>query len=81
MRHTLMEGYSDFMKALLKSCNMSHDLIELPIKISDPNFPTDDWPDFQFFAAPGLIIFIVFYLAVILAGDAFIDESLVSVIH
>ena len=76
MQKTLVNGFSDFAKTLLRSCNFPEELSELPLTIlDDPNYDSDKLPNILTFLAPGVVVYIVFFLAIILVGDFFIEEK------
>ena len=76
MQKTLASGFSDFAKTLLRSCNFPEELSELPLTIlDDPNYDSDELPNILTFLAPGVVVYIVFFLAIILVGDFFIEEK------
>ena len=79
MQRTMIEGFFKFMKHLLNSCEISEQYADLLLKINDdPNFESDNLPNILTFLAPGVVIYIVFFLAIILVGDFFIEEKEVS---
>ena len=72
----ITDGYINFMTNLLSDCNLPTDLADLPVKFNEPIYGSPS-PSFTEFMAPGIIIIIIFFLAVGLTGEAFIAEKLV----
>ena len=70
----IADGFEDFMTELLKDCNMPEDMANLPLHFNTPIYGAPD-PNFTEFMAPGIIIIIIFFLAVGLTGEAFIAEK------
>ena len=54
---------------------MRRDVIDLPMKFNSPPVYVSEDATFNEFMAPGIIIVIVFFLAVCLTGEAFISEK------
>ena len=77
MTKAITEGYSNFMTELLTDCSLPKDMADLPIQFNEPIYGSQS-PNFTEFMAPGIIVIIIFFLAVALTGDAFIGEKLVS---
>ena len=75
MREKIQRKFFDFMAEFLESCDIPKEIAELPLKFHNPHFENDNLPNFQVFITPGITIFIVFFLAIILMGDAFIEEK------
>jgi len=71
----ITDGYINFMTNLLSDCNLPTDLADLPVKFNEPIYGSPS-PSFTEFMAPGIIIIIIFFLAVGLTGEAFIAEKL-----
>ena len=76
----ITDGYINFMTNLLLDCNLPTDLADLPVKFNEPIYGSQS-PSFTEFMAPGIIIIIIFFLAVGLTGEAFIAEKLVREIN
>ena len=74
----ITDGYINFMTNLLSDCNLPTDLADLPVKFNEPIYGSPS-PSFTEFMAPGIIIIIIFFLAVGLTGEAFIAEKLVRI--
>ncbi len=72
------DSFHDFLTNWLKDCGTNlEDAADPPIKFNDPIYGTSR-PNFTEFMAPGIIIIIIFFLAVSLTGEAFIAEKMVS---
>ena len=63
------------MSDLLQDCDMPEDITALPIKFNSPPVYGSEDATFNEFMAPGMIIMIVFFLAICLTGEAFISEK------
>ena len=74
----LAKSFSNFISDLLQDCNMRRDVIDLPMKFNSPPVYGSEDATFKEFMAPGIIIVIVFFLAVCLTGEAFISEKEVT---
>ncbi|XP_028178990.1 ABC transporter G family member 23 isoform X4 [Ostrinia furnacalis] len=68
-------SYRDFAKGLLETCNYNPKLGDIPIDFMDPIYGNKD-PSFTDFVAPGVILTIVFFLAVALTSSALIVERM-----
>ncbi|XP_045524939.1 ABC transporter G family member 23 isoform X3 [Pieris brassicae] len=66
-------SYRDFAKGLLSTCNYNPKVGDIPIDFKDPIYG-DTNPSFTDFVAPGVILTIVFFLAVALTSSALIVE-------
>ncbi|XP_041985170.1 ABC transporter G family member 23 isoform X2 [Aricia agestis] len=66
-------SYRDFAKNLLETCNYNPKVGDIPIDFRDPIYG-DNNPSFTDFVAPGVILTIVFFLAVALTSSALIVE-------
>ena len=75
LQKNLAEGFSDFMSDLLKDCNLTGAITDLPMKFNSPSVYGSEDATFSEFMAPGMIIMIVFFLAISLTGEAFISEK------
>eukprot|EP00095_Tigriopus_kingsejongensis_P001800 maker-scaffold10_size831480-snap-gene-0.20 protein:Tk01800 transcript:maker-scaffold10_size831480-snap-gene-0.20-mRNA-1 annotation:"ABC transporter " len=73
LQKSLHEGYQRFFKGILKDCEFAPEMGELPLVFKDPVYGNLH-PNFTEFMAPGIIILIIFFLALALTGDAFITE-------
>lgn len=73
LQRNLLYAYLNFTKKLTQACDYNPKLATFPIRINDPIYgPTD--PDFTNFAAPGIILTIIFFLAVALTTGALLME-------
>nr|BAM19380.1 ABC transporter [Papilio xuthus] len=68
-------SYRDFAKDLLETCNYNPKVGDIPIDFKDPIYG-DINPSFTDFVAPGVILTIVFFLAVALTSSALIVERM-----
>ena len=73
----ISDGFSNFMSDLLKDCSLPEDMGDLPLNFNSPVYGSAN-PSFTEFMAPGIIIIILFFLAVGLTGEAFIAEKQVQ---
>ena len=74
LQKALTLGFSNFISDLLSDCNLAEDTAEMPLKFNQPIYGEAE-PSFTEFMAPGIIIIIIFFLAVALTGEAFISEK------
>jgi len=74
MQKKIADGFSNFMSDLLKDCDLPEDMADLPLNFNSPVYGSAN-PNFTEFMAPGIIIIIIFFLAVALTGEAFIAEK------
>ncbi|BES96859.1 ABC-2 type transporter [Nesidiocoris tenuis] len=63
----------EFAKSMAESCNISANLISLPVKFQDPVYGPRI-PNFTNFAAPGVMLTIVFFLSVALTSGTMLIE-------
>ncbi|XP_019699572.1 ABC transporter G family member 23 isoform X3 [Harpegnathos saltator] len=75
LSRNLQYSYRDFVKDLLSSCNQNTKVADVPIQFEDPIYGSND-PSFTDFVAPGVILTIVFFLAVALTSSALIIERM-----
>ena len=75
LQKNLAEGFSDFMSDLLKDCKLPGSVTDRPMKFNSPPVYGSENATFGEFMAPGMIIMIVFFLAISLTGEAFISEK------
>ncbi|XP_059045485.1 ABC transporter G family member 23 isoform X3 [Achroia grisella] len=68
-------SYRDFAKDLLETCDYNPKLGDIPIDFMDPIYGNKN-PSFTDFVAPGVILTIVFFLAVALTSSALIVERM-----
>ena len=68
-----METLSNSTASFLSTCQLPTDLHQDPIVWKEPVYGEKD-PSFTEFMAPGIIILIIYFLAVALTGESFISE-------
>ncbi|XP_021710287.1 ABC transporter G family member 23 isoform X1 [Aedes aegypti] len=73
LNRDLQVAYREFAQELLRVCDNNPKLGDVPIQFKDPIYGTND-PSFTDFVAPGVILTIVFFLAVALTSSALIIE-------
>lgn len=71
---SLRDGFDDFYQGLLTDCEFPEGIAENPLVIGDPIYGPKR-PNFTEFMAPGIIIIIIFFLAMALTGEIFIVEK------
>ncbi|KAI9558715.1 ABC protein [Daphnia sinensis] len=69
----LMEAFRDFLQSFMKSCQYEPEAGYIPIVFLDPVYGKKDTP-FTEFMAPGLIISIIYFMAVSLTSGVFVAE-------
>lgn len=67
--------YQNFTKRLLRDCDQTEGLADVPISFKKPIYGSNQ-PSFTDFVAPGVILTIVFFLAVALTSSALIIERM-----
>ncbi|XP_014212098.1 ABC transporter G family member 20 isoform X2 [Copidosoma floridanum] len=75
LARNIQYSYRDFAKDLLTSCNENSKLADVPIQFKKPIYGSNE-PSFTDFVAPGVILTIVFFLAVALTSSALIIERM-----
>ncbi|XP_046993217.1 ABC transporter G family member 20 [Schistocerca americana] len=75
LNRDLQFAYRDFAKDLLTACGENPKLADVPIQFQEPVYGTND-PSFTDFVAPGVILTIVFFLAVALTSSVLIIERM-----
>lgn len=75
LNRDLQLSYRDFAQDLLSSCNQNPKIADIPIQFKEPIYGSND-PSFTDFVAPGVILTIVFFLAVALTSSALIIERM-----
>merc|ERR1719273_701957 len=73
LQRWVMQTFSNSTASLLSSCGLPTGLDQDPIIWKDPVYGETD-PSFTEFMAPGIIILIIYFLAVALTGESFISE-------
>jgi len=75
LNRDLQVAYRDFAQELLTDCGNNPKLADIPIQFREPIYGSND-PSFTDFVAPGVILTIVFFLAVALTSSALIIERM-----
>ncbi|KAH8314097.1 hypothetical protein KR067_010439 [Drosophila pandora] len=75
MQRKLREKFSTFMRSVVKDCNASAALVELPVQFQEPIFGSTDI-EFQQYCAPGVVMTMVFFLATLMTAAVFISERM-----
>ncbi|RVE45990.1 hypothetical protein evm_009332 [Chilo suppressalis] len=75
LNRDIQYAYRDFAQDLLDRCKYNPKLGDIPIEFLDPIYGNKD-PSFTDFVAPGVILTIVFFLAVALTSSALIVERM-----
>ncbi|KAF2903928.1 hypothetical protein ILUMI_02243 [Ignelater luminosus] len=75
LQRDLTLSYQSFAQELLVSCKQNPKLADIPIAFKEPIYGTKE-PSFTDFVAPGVILTIVFFLAVALTSSALIIERM-----
>ncbi|KAL1137921.1 hypothetical protein AAG570_009616 [Ranatra chinensis] len=75
LNRDLQVAYRDFAQSLLTTCGNNPKLADIPIQFKEPIYGSND-PSFTDFVAPGVILTIVFFLAVALTSSALIIERM-----
>ncbi|XP_018579949.1 ABC transporter G family member 20 [Anoplophora glabripennis] len=69
----LLFGFESFFSKFLTSCDIDSKIASLPIRWEKPLYGYEN-PDFTDFAAPGVILTIIFFMAVALTSGAMLME-------
>lgn len=75
LNRDLQLSYKDFVQEFLESCGHNPKLGDVPIQFKEPIYGSSE-PSFTDFVAPGVILTIVFFLAVALTSSALIIERM-----
>ncbi|XP_014252256.1 ABC transporter G family member 20 isoform X4 [Cimex lectularius] len=75
LNRDLQVAYRDFAQSLLETCGNNPKLADIPIQFREPIYGSNN-PSFTDFVAPGVILTIVFFLAVALTSSALIIERM-----
>lgn len=67
IRKTLLDTYTNFVGDLLHDCDYDERLAKPPLHYGSPIYGRSE-PNFTEFMAPGIVLLIVFFLAVALTG-------------
>lgn len=73
LKRDMYFSFLDFFQDYLESCNISRKVGNIPIRFEDPVYGYRN-PNFTDFAAPGVILTIIFFLAVALTTGAMLLE-------
>lgn len=73
LQKDLFYAFQDFAKDLTVSCNYSEKLTSVPLQFNTPIYGPME-PNFTDFAAPGIILTIIFFLSVALTSGAMLLE-------
>lgn len=73
LKRDLYSSYLDFAKEVTVACNYSSKLASVPVNFKTPIYGPLD-PNFTDFAAPGVILTIIFFLSVALTSGAMLLE-------
>lgn len=75
LNRDLQFTYREFAQQVLANCDQNPKLADIPIQFKEPIYGSSD-PSFTDFVAPGVILTIVFFLAVALTSSALIIERM-----
>ncbi|KAH8421163.1 hypothetical protein KR009_006986 [Drosophila setifemur] len=75
MQRKLRDRFTTFMRSVVKDCNVSTALVDLPVQFQDPIFGSADI-EFQQYCAPGVVMTMVFFLATLMTAAVFISERM-----
>ncbi|XP_066603783.1 ABC transporter G family member 23 [Prorops nasuta] len=73
LQRDLLYSYQDFARDVTVSCNYSEKLTNIPLDFRTPIYGPKE-PNFTDFAAPGIILTIIFFLSVALTSGAMLLE-------
>nr|CAD7409106.1 unnamed protein product [Timema poppensis] len=73
LNRDLVLSYVNFTRDILSACNYTPQVAEVPIRFNNPVYG-DRIPNFTDFAAPGVILTIIFFLSVALTSGAMLIE-------
>ena len=69
MQRALYDGFNEFQKQLLSDCELAPELGEPSVVFQNPPVYGTQHPNFTHFLAPGIVILIIFFLALALTGE------------
>ncbi|XP_030381127.1 ABC transporter G family member 20 [Scaptodrosophila lebanonensis] len=75
MQRKLRDKFSSFMHSVVKDCNVSSAVVELPVQFQEPIYGSPDI-EFQQYCAPGVVMTMVFFLATLMTAAVFISERM-----
>ncbi|XP_040563313.1 ABC transporter G family member 20 isoform X1 [Lepeophtheirus salmonis] len=73
IKRIIFDSYKDFIGGLMTDCELPSELAASPVRYEDPIYGVEN-PSFTSFMAPGIIVIIIYFLAMALTGDAFLLE-------
>jgi len=73
LKRDLYFSFMDFLQDYLETCNINRKIGTIPVRFEDPVYGYRN-PNFTDFAAPGVILTIIFFLAVALTSGAMLLE-------
>ncbi|KAH8265045.1 hypothetical protein KR038_004913 [Drosophila bunnanda] len=75
MQRKLRDKFSTFMRSVVRDCNVSSAIVDLPVQFQEPIFGSTDI-EFQQYCAPGVVMTMVFFLATLMTAAVFISERM-----
>ncbi|KAH8341453.1 ABC transporter G family member 20 [Drosophila kikkawai] len=75
MQRKLRDKFTTFMRSVVRDCNVSSAIVDLPVQFQDPIFGSTDI-EFQQYCAPGVVMTMVFFLATLMTAAVFISERM-----
>ncbi|XP_017154026.1 ABC transporter G family member 20 [Drosophila miranda] len=75
IQRKLRDKFASFMSSVVKDCNASAALVQLPVQFQEPIYGTADI-EFQQYCAPGVVMTMVFFLATLMTAAVFISERM-----
>ncbi|KAH8282766.1 hypothetical protein KR054_009621 [Drosophila jambulina] len=75
MQRKLRDKFSNFMRSVVRDCNVSSAIVDLPVQFQEPIFGSTDI-EFQQYCAPGVVMTMVFFLATLMTAAVFISERM-----
>ncbi len=73
LQNSLVSGYKTFFQSLLSDCDFPVEAGDIPLVFGDSIYGAAE-PIFTDFMAPGIIILVMYFLAMALTGEVFIIE-------
>ncbi|KAL0122984.1 hypothetical protein PUN28_007557 [Cardiocondyla obscurior] len=73
LQKDLISAYQDFAREVTVACNYSAKLTSIPVNFNTPIYGPQD-PNFTDFAAPGVILTIIFFLSIALTSGSMLME-------
>jgi len=73
LQSRIMDTFDKFSRGLLVACDFPEEAASIPVIFDSPVYGKEE-PSFTEFMAPGMIILIIYFLAVALTGESFIQE-------